>query len=175
MLTQVRWEFLLVLGQGNETLDYLGSLLWGEREREREKLIILVLLLLPGDVTWDKSRLTSHYTNTLTHASPESSHTSGLVKVSWFIGRRSTVSIIKASELHHLIENCKRLSFLRQTDAYFKQPLNLYIYTLFLTSWSGRLRLQKCIRHRSRGGGRHLRGRREKYFCVSVNLICRIN
>ena len=48
MLTQVRWEFLLVLGQGNETLDYLGSLLWGEREREREKLIIWVLLLLPG-------------------------------------------------------------------------------------------------------------------------------
>ena len=61
--------FLLVLGQGNETLDYLGSLLWREREREREKLIILVLL--PGDVRWDLSRLTSHYPGTQTsHTSP---------------------------------------------------------------------------------------------------------
>ena len=66
MLTQVRWEFLLVLGQGNETLDYLGSLLWGEREREREREREAHYLSV---VTVTRSRwryIASHYTSTHT-------------------------------------------------------------------------------------------------------------
>ena len=148
MLTQVRWEFLLELGQGNETLDYLGSLLWRERERERERersSLSECCYCYRVQVTW-------HHHTSLHYR--DIAITSDWVKISWFIGRQVS-SIITASELHHRDQNCQRLNFLSATEAQFKQSVNLSISTLFLTSWSGRLRLQKCILHRSRGGGRY--------------------
>ena len=135
--------FLLVLGQGNETLDYLGSLLWREREREREREKLIILVLLPGDVTGVSLPRTHTSVQSCLHS------TSGLVKGEWFIGRRSTLLSRQASELYHLAENCQKL--LSQSDwRSLKQPLNRSLYTLFLMSWSGRLRLQKCILHSSR-------------------------
>ena len=84
--------FLLVLGQGNETLDYLGSLLWREREREREREKLIIWVLLPGDVTW-----VSHYpsTTTSTRFSPQSYHLrEGIdLMIYWKAGK----SIIKAA------------------------------------------------------------------------------